>query len=184
MVGHSKWTSLHLGLQKPSFPLTTGWLQIDWTVHQEVEAPVTKFIHGCIVTARDGKKHNLCDLVQRDVIDAESPLEVKNMINRLLMRFWIQWSFGNPRATNYMVDMFHMKESAEVLFHYLWLSWAIISCPARHGLSVTCVNFAFISNNGESYPSRVKNAPVLFIIPIIFCAVSGDMWPVLRCSLK
>ena len=59
-------------------------------MQEEVETLVAEFSRGRVVTARDREEHNIHNLVERNIIDAEPPFEVQDIVNGFLVRLWSQ----------------------------------------------------------------------------------------------
>ena len=97
-----------------------------WAIQEEGKVSVTKFIHSCVITAGDRRKHNCFDMIERSVIYAQSPFELEDVISCFLMKLGNKQSFENPKAAGNLINMFHVQEGIEMLLHGLKFSGPII----------------------------------------------------------
>jgi hypothetical protein len=114
----------------------------------------------CGVAAGDDVRNYLCDLIERDVIDANSPDEVFDVGDMFLMRFQGKEGLELPFAIMDLANVAKRFEGGDAFVHGRNLPWAVMNLLDCNGSCFTCINDTAVVLGRDELAFVVKDRPV------------------------
>ena len=131
-----------------------------WSVPHPVPEGRAEGEVDCGVTTGDDVCDYLCDLIERDVIDAKSPNEVFDVGDMFLMRFQGKGSLELPLAVMDLVNVAKRFKGGDAFAHDRNLPWAIMNLLDRNGSCCTCIDDTAVVLDRDELAFVVKDRPV------------------------
>jgi len=131
-----------------------------WSVPHPVPEGRAEGEVDCGVATGDDICDYLCDLIERDVIDAKSPDEVFDVGDMFLMRFRGRESLELPLAVMDLVNVAKCFKGGDAFAHDRNLPWAIMNLLDRNGSCCTCIDDTAVAFDRNESAFVVKDRPV------------------------
>ena len=132
--------------------------------HRRVNEPIksgrSTRVHNCIIAPRDWVRDHPSDLIQRDVIDAEAPNEIVNIINVFLVGLGGQKALKEPLPVVYLVDVSHFFECTDARSHFREFTGAVIDLLNRDRSCCPSIDDTFVIFDRNEVSRFVENCPI------------------------
>ena len=131
-----------------------------WSIPHPVPEGHAEGKVDCGIATGDDICNYSCDLIERDVIYAESPDEVVDVGDMFLMRFRGKESLELPLAVVDLANVAECFECGNAFAHDRNLPWPVMNLLDRNGSCCTCIDYTAVVLDRDELAFVVKDRPV------------------------
>ena len=113
------------------------------------------------IATRDWIRNDACDLVKRDEINTESPNEVLDVGDVLLMRFWCEQGFEEPGSIMDLANVAELFEFSNAITHDGDFTRAVVDLPDGDWSGIASINDTLVIFDGDEQALIVEHRPIL-----------------------